>query len=99
MSLSPCDVAVVLVWCGVVCHVVVVSCVVSCVCAVWCVRAEESLVSTQHVPVCAVHNVHAHTCLTHTCACDAGTHEDVLNVHTACMDGGEGVRRQPRVFR
>ena len=66
---------------SVVCVVVaVVVVVVVCVCA---------CVSTQNVPVCPVQNVPVCTGTTRTCvsicARGAGTHGDVLNVHTGTL--------------
>ena len=102
-----CGVVVVWLWCGcgVVCGVWCVVCGVWCV--VWCGgvvvwwcgvvcgaawHAEKNLrVYIQNVPVCTGTT---RTCVT-TCGRGAGTHEDVLNLHTevfwtdALVRGGE----------
>ena len=62
--------------CGVLCVVLCCACGVVCG-AAW--HAEKTLrVLIQYVPVCTGTT---RTCVT-TCGCGAGTHGDVLNLHT-----------------
>ena len=90
LSLSPCDVVCCVVWCVSLwswcCWWSWCCCWSWCVFCVWLQKRLRMYI--QNVPVYAGT---ARTCV-ETCVCGAGTHGDVLNVHTGPVESTHGVQ-------